>query len=147
MWTLSVVPQKPVNERGIECMDVITKESPTVPSKFFPQRPVKPFDMRVHLGSTRIGVVMSQSEIFRRTREMEREFTPVVRLYGIGRIRYHRKCFLEEVGRGSTSMIGVTAREGDTGFGIDGGQDVAFDAVNVPNDCIYLKYSVSGRFS
>jgi hypothetical protein len=49
VWTLPVVPEKPINKFVVEGFNIISHESSVVLEKLFVECPVESFNMCVHL--------------------------------------------------------------------------------------------------
>ena len=78
MHALGVIPNQIIYDFVVE--DARIKKIGFVKiHEFFPQRPVKPFAVSVHLGSARVGMIMGQMQFFKLGGKLFGEFRPVVR--------------------------------------------------------------------
>jgi hypothetical protein len=63
MGSLTVIPKQPINKVLVKGGHIITKERSLIDKELFREGSVKPFNMGIHLRSTRIRMIMRQTEL------------------------------------------------------------------------------------
>lgn len=122
---VGIVPEEILDELPIERFGIPEEERLPVVREFLLHSPVEAFRMRVHLGSSRIGMIVEEMEVPDLFREVLGEFAPVV---GEDRGEGERKDqpdTVEELSGGEGSMGMGRPGEGETRVDIGGREDVS----------------------